>query len=240
MLKVFAYCRVSTSQQVEGDGFTRQVDAITSFCERKEWSIARTFKEQQSGSNEHLDRKACRDMLALAGDGSATGVATVVVERADRIARDLIVQELFLKDCRERGIKVYCADSGEEIVNADGDPTRTLIRQILGALSQWVKAETVKKLQLARRRKAMETGRPCGGPRAYGHRDIPGEEAVMADILFHRKAGMTFLEISRELNKTGYQTPNNSPHGWTKSTVHAIVAANPKFFWVVSPDAKDA
>jgi DNA invertase Pin-like site-specific DNA recombinase len=230
MTKVFAYLRVSTLQQVEGDGFTRQSDAITRFAEAKGWLVVRTFKEQQSGSNEHTDRKQCREMIELAGEDSATGVTIVIVERADRIARDLIVQELFLKDCRARGIQVYAADSGEELVNAEGDPTRTLIRQILGALSQWVKTETVKKLQAGRRRVALTTGQPCGGPKAYGKRGVPGEAAVLEDIKMYRASGLTLLEISRLLTQTGYPTPNRSVHGWTKSTVSAVMMKHKSFF----------
>jgi len=230
MIKVFAYLRVSTAQQIEGDGFPRQGDAVVAFCERKGWLPIRYFREQQSGSNEHTDRKLCREMLELAGEDSATGVSIIVVERADRIARDLIVQELFLKDCRARGIKVYAADSGEELVNAEGDPTRTLIRQILGALSQWVKSETVKKLQAGRARKARETGLPCGGKRGYGKRDLEGEKAVLYDIKMYRQQGFTLKDISTELNQIGYPTPARSPHGWTKSTVHAIIKANEPFF----------
>jgi len=51
-----------------------------------------------------------------------------IVERADRLARDLIVGELILNQLRELGVKVIAADSGTELAAGDDDPTRTLIR----------------------------------------------------------------------------------------------------------------
>jgi hypothetical protein len=93
-----------------------------------------------------------------------------------------------------------------------------------------VKSETVKKLQAGRARKARETGLPCGGRAGYGKRGFGGEIAVMEDIKMYRDQGFTLKEISREMNLIGYPTPARSPHGWTKSTVHAIIKANEPFF----------
>ncbi len=219
MTKVFAYLRVSTREQTDGDGWPRQLSVCKKFCESKGWIIERDFKEQQSGSDEFQERTKMREILALAGGDSAHGIDTVVVERSDRIARDLMVQEIFLSKCREKKIKVFCADSGEEIVLAGADPTRILIRQILGALAQWDKAQLVLKLQAGRRKKANETGIPCGGPKAYGA--TPSERAVIDEIFFARKHGRIFSRIVKLLEEKGFPTPNGELV-WTLSTVHKI------------------
>ena len=90
------------------------------------------------------------------------GVRVVLVERADRLARDLIVGELILNQLRELGVKVIAADSGTELTAGDEDPTRTLIRQVLGAVAQFEKAVIVSKLKAARVRKRRAEGR-CEG-----------------------------------------------------------------------------
>src|SRR3970282_1778973 len=118
---------------------------------------------------------------------AAYDVRTIVVERADRIARDLIVAELFFRECKSRGIEVYAADSGEELVNAEADPTRKLIRQVLGALAEWDKSQIVRKLQDGRRRKKAETGWPCGGPVVFGRK--PGEEKWVWRIIAMYRLG---------------------------------------------------
>src|SRR5262245_37390329 len=127
-MRVFAYLRVSTKEQLDQGGFDRQHATIKTFCDARGFEIARTFKDQQSGGTEFENRSGLQELLALAGNDSAVGVSVVVVEDSTRIARDLVVQELFLAECRRRGIKVYIAGSGEEIANDGGDPGRVLIR----------------------------------------------------------------------------------------------------------------
>jgi len=134
MKRVFVYTRVSTAEQTDGGGIDRQQSECEAFCSRRGWEVLRSFTEQKTGSCRAMDRPVLSDLISLCGD--SYDVRTIIVERADRIARDLIVSELFFQECKARGIEVYAADCGEELVNADSDPTRKLIRQVLGALSE--------------------------------------------------------------------------------------------------------
>lgn len=162
MKRVFGYLRVSGVAQIDGGGFERQQQVIEAFCASKDWRPV-FRKEQQSGADEYLDRKVMADMVDVCSpDGH--GVNIIVVENATRIARDMMIQELFIRDCLRKKIQVFSAEGGEELTNPSNDPTRTLIRQILGALSQWEKATITKRLQAGRRRVARQTGKPCGGP----------------------------------------------------------------------------
>lgn len=226
MTRVFAYLRVSSDIQMDKGGFERQTEAVCAFILQKGWQLVRTFKDQQSGADEFADRKALQDILLLAGPNTAVEVDTIVVERADRIARDLLAQEIFLRECRKRSIKVYAADSGEELVLAGADPTRVLIRQILGALAQWEKSQISLKLQAGRRKKARETGRPCGGPPPYGA--TSAERAVIEEIFYARRYKKTFIEITRILNEKGFPTPSGG-RSWAPSTVWEIYFRERKY-----------
>lgn len=228
--RVFVYCRVSTGEQLDGGGFDRQVESCRKFCEVKGWTPLRIFREQESGSVESANRPLLSQAIELAGPDSALGVDTLVVERADRLARDLIVGELFYRECRQKKIKVYAADSGEELVNATGDPTRTLIRQVLGSLSEWSKAEIVKKLQAGRRRKKELTGKPCGGPAGYGrdpnHPDYDKQRRACDRIVaLHLEDNRSFSYIAERLERLRDEFP---PPGrrWGKSTVATIYHRN--------------
>jgi len=218
-VRVFAYLRVSTAVQLDGGGFERQLDAVKSLCAAKGWTIARVFRDQQSGGTEFEHRAGLHEILALAGECNALGIDTVIVENASRLARDLMVQEIFLCECRKKGIKVYAADCGEELVMANADPGRVMIRQIMGAVAQWEKSMTVMKLQAGRRKKARETGLPCGGPPQYG--STAGERAILADIKKLRRQGMTFQQIAQEMRKIGYPAPRGGY--WHRSTVWTIL-----------------
>ena len=147
----------------------------------------------------------------------------VLVERADRLARDLIVGELILNQFRELGVKVIGADSGTELTAGDDDPTRVLIRQVLGAVAQFEKAVIVSKLKAARVRKRRATGR-CEGRKPYGTR--PGETDVVALIhkLRRKPRGaerLSFKAIADRLNAEGHPTRTGKP--WAPETVRGIV-----------------
>jgi DNA invertase Pin-like site-specific DNA recombinase len=76
------------------------------------------------------------------------GVRTIIVETATRFARDLMVQEVGHAKLRERGIDLIAADNPGSFI--DDTPTAKLVRQVLGAISEFDKAMTVAKLRGAR------------------------------------------------------------------------------------------
>ncbi len=67
-----------------------------------------------------------------------------------------------------QGIDLIACDSPQAFV--DDIPTTRLIRQVLGAVSQFEKAMLVQKLAGARARKKAATGK-CGGRKNYAERD---------------------------------------------------------------------
>src|SRR5262249_41044067 len=70
---------------------------------------------------------------------------------ASRFARDLMVQEVGHAKLRERDIDLIAADNPASFI--DETPTAKLVRQVLGAISEFDKAMTVAKLRGARERK---------------------------------------------------------------------------------------
>jgi DNA invertase Pin-like site-specific DNA recombinase len=88
------------------------------------------------------------------------------------------------------------------VTAADEDPTRVLIRQVLGAVSQFEKSVIVAKLRAARMRQRRATGR-CEGRKSYG--EHPGEEAVLHRIRqLHRKPrGCRRLSYGRKRRTDG-------------------------------------
>ena len=83
------------------------------------------------------------------------------LETASRFARDLMVQEVGFAKLQALGIKLVAADSPHSFL--DDTPTSKLIRQILGAVSEFDKAMVVAKLKVARERKRVITGKKVEG-----------------------------------------------------------------------------
>lgn len=224
MKRVFGYLRFSSKGQIDGDSFDRQREAIEKFCATKEFRVVRWFEEKAvSGTVEAMDRPAFGEMLLLCGEQ----FDTIVVERADRLARDLIVSELLFEEARKLKVKIFEAASGEELVNADSDPTRKLIRQVLGALSEWSKNEIVKKLRVARERIRRERGK-CEGRAAW--EDLNPENRLRAEeiVIWVELKGPDGLRkhslagIARHLNEWEVPSPGGLDKKWSRSNVFDV------------------
>jgi DNA invertase Pin-like site-specific DNA recombinase len=91
----------------------------------------------------------------------ANGVRTIIVETANRFARDLMVQEVGYAMLRERGIDLIAADNPTSFL--DDGPTSKLVLQVLGAIAEFDKAMPVAKLRRTRERVRREKGKCEGG-----------------------------------------------------------------------------
>ena len=220
-----AYMRCSGLGQADGDTWDRQRASISKYASRQGLVVADTDWFQDvgiSGTNDMGDRPG---LAALLDRVESNGVRVVLVENATRLARDLLVSDVILQQLRDAGCTVIDCDSGTNLVDdADDDPTRRLIRQVLGAVAEFDRRVTVLKLRAARER-IRRRGSRCEGRKPYGSR--PGEAAVVARIKeLHRKPHgrdrMSYQEIADILNQE--ERPTRTGKQWTKQVVHQIVA----------------
>src|ERR1039457_4669082 len=183
----FAYLRVSGKGQVKGDGFPRQKAAIRKYAAEHNLRIARVFEERGvCGAVEAADRPAWAQLMtALHADGTKT----IIIEKLDRLARDLMVQEATIGNLQKHGFTLISVAEPDLMAT---DPTRILMRQLMGAVAQYDKSQIVLKLRGARQRMKAKTGR-CEGRKPYGAK--PGEAAVRDRIRSMRKSGSTLQAI---------------------------------------------
>jgi DNA invertase Pin-like site-specific DNA recombinase len=220
--KCFSYLRVSSVGQVDGDGFPRQREKIDAYCRAHDLVVEREFRDEGvSGTKEMSDRPGLKDLMVAI---ELNGVRTVLVERADRLARDLMVGELILKEFREMKpddpVRVIAVDTGTELTIGDtGDPTKVLIRQLLGALAQWEKTSLVQKLRAARER-IRKGGVRCEGGPPFGI--VEDEKAIVARMLELRGQNKTLSQIADVLNAEGHRTKRNGCR-WHRTSVTRVL-----------------
>jgi len=197
MTKAFAYRRVSGRSQAADhrDGLPRQEAAIRRYAAAHDLEVVRVFTEPGvSGTAESADRPAWVAMLA---EIMANGVKTIIIEKLDRLARDLMVQEHIVSDLRRRGVKLLSVCEPDLL---EDDPTRKMLRQIVGAIAEYEKSMLVAKLAASRKR-IRDTGKRCDGRKPYGqHPAYPGEAAVAARMRTMRASGATLEQIAAALN----------------------------------------
>jgi DNA invertase Pin-like site-specific DNA recombinase len=205
--KALAYFRTSSAVNVGGDSDVRQRSAIHTYAANHGVEVVGEFYDAAvSGADALEDRPGYRQMMErIAGNG----VRLVIVEDASRFARSVVVQELGLRDMHRLGVRVVTA-AGTDLTD-DTDPERSMIRQLMGVISEAEKRRLVVKLKGARDRKTAKFGVRCGG--AKGHKaEVPAMVfgAIRELVAMHPAASM--LAISSELAEAGLTTRNGKPY----------------------------
>ena len=225
----FAYLRVSTDRQAEdGLGLATQERSIRALL-RKTGARSPRFFEDRGVSGAVEDRPVLSELLATLRMGDV-----VIVARLDRLARDLLTQEFLLRDIRERGADLISCSAAEADYLQDDphDPTRKLIRQVLGAVSEFERALIRLRLQRGRALKAERGGYAFGSP-PFGYRaeggelvSVPEEQAAIQLATKLRGSGASLREIGKALAESGHTSKRGGP--WHPATVARILERSSK------------
>ena len=220
LVKAIAYFRTSSETNVgaDKDSQRRQREAVAKYAKAAGYELIAEYSDDGvKGADPVGERPGFADMMKhIAGNG----VRTIIVETANRFARDLIVQETGWRFLRDAGITLIAADSPDAFL--DETPTAVMIRQILGSVSQFEKAMLVAKLKGARDRKKRDTGK-CGGRKSYEERN-PEMVALAKKLARYTINGRkrSLRDIAAELEAAGHMS---SGKRYSATAVARMVAA---------------
>lgn len=230
-MNLAAYIRVSTEGQVDAFGKEVQLEAIQRWAKLNGHLISHVYEEDAvSGKTDGGDRPVLGQLLEQHERKRFEGM---VVFDATRLARRLIVQETLLALVWAKGLKVFSSTVGELEQNED-DPTKILIRQILGVIAEFDHRTTVKKLQAGRLAKSAQGGY-IGGITPYGlKKDGSGKNAqlvpdlvesnVVQEIVRRSSDGESLHGIAGALNRREVRTKMGKD--WTAKQVSRVIARN--------------
>jgi len=217
MTKAFSYLRVSGLAQVTGDGFDRQRESITQYAAEHKLTLTQEFRDEGvAGKREAFDRPALNQLFGVV---RSEGADIVLVERSDRLARDLMVGEIILTEFRKLKVRVIETEGGNDLTVEDGEPTKVLIRQILGAIAQFEKTVLVQKMMAAKIR-IRARGERCEGGKPFG--SLGGEDAIVRKIKQFSADGQTAKQIAEVLNLSGV-APRTPGARWHETSVRRIL-----------------
>jgi DNA invertase Pin-like site-specific DNA recombinase len=228
-MKLAAYLRVSTDRQAEeGLGLEVQEQAIKTWARANGHRVALWARDEGvSGSNGLDTRVGLADALEAIKDGRVRGL---VVYRLDRIARDHVLQEQLLAEIRRIGGEAFSTSSAEASYLCDDpdDPSRKLIRQVLGAVNEYERAIIALRLRAGRRRKADNGGYAYGAP-PFGYR-VEGRELIedlaeqdaLGRMIEWRANGLSYRAIAAALAEEGYAPKRGAT--WYPMTVRQILS----------------
>lgn len=213
-IKALAYLRTSSAANVgeDRDSGKRQLAAIEDYARRAGFSIVLPpyYDAAVSGADPIDARPGFAAMLTYLSEHPE--VRTILVETASRFARDLTVQLTGHDLLKARGITLIPVDAPDHFTQET--PTAVMVRQILGAVSQFEKAAIVHKLKVARDRKRAATGR-CEGRKPLA--EVNPNAVAMARKL-HRKDRTTgkrlsYRKIAARLAEAGHLAASGKPFG---------------------------
>ena len=211
--KAYGYLRVSGMGQLDGDGFDRQRLAIEAYVSEHGIQVEHWYQENGvSGTKDLSERPALGELIADIAQGD---VRAVIIEKLDRLARDLMISETIIADMQKQGITLI---SVAEPDLCSDDPSRKLVRQIFGAIAEYDRAMVVLKLRGARQRKRTREGR-CEGRKPFGHTE--SERTAMARMTALRGSGLRCSDVAATMTSEGWPTRSGGP--WCGGTVSKIL-----------------
>jgi DNA invertase Pin-like site-specific DNA recombinase len=229
-MRYVVYLRVSTDAQADGgQGLDIQEAACRKWLREGRHRLVEVCSDAgRSGSLDVGHRPGLARALALVGADRADGV---LVHRLDRLARDLVLQEQLLAELHRRGKQLASVDLTENasLLYSPDDPTRALVRRMLGSIAQYEREVIRLRLMAGRARKKLEGGYAGGGP-PFGWAavrgqlvKIPGEQMQIRLMRKMREDhGMSYRQIAARLEELGIRS--RAPHGkWRPDTIRGIL-----------------
>jgi DNA invertase Pin-like site-specific DNA recombinase len=206
-----AYYRTSSATNVgaDKDSLPRQQDAVRSYAQAHGLEIVHEYYDASvRGADPVMSRAGFAEMLAyMLGNGARI----VLCESAGRFSRDLAVQIAGHDLLKTKGITLIPVDAPDHF--QDETPTAVMVRNILGAVSQFEKEALVLKLRKARDRKSEALGRRIeGNPNiATLAKPVPVDHVKAAQAAHGR--GLSLRAIAAELAAQRCLSRSGKPYG---------------------------
>ena len=204
-----AYYRTSSASNVgdDKDSEKRQRAAVASYAQSAGFNVVREFYDAAvSGADPVQGRPGFMEMLEyMLGNGART----VLVESPDRFARELIVQIAGHELLKSEGIELIPTTAPTFFT--EDSHTAEMVRNILGAVSQFDRKNLVTRLKRARDRKSAELGYRIEGPKHLAEYR-PNVVGLAQALNRMRKSGhYSNPDIARLFEKLGIKNSKGKP-----------------------------
>ena len=216
-----AYFRTSSATNVgsDKDSLKRQREAVESFAKHNGYQVVETFYDAAVSGADRIDqREGFTNLLAYI---RGNGARTILIENATRFARDTIVGLTGHKLLKAEGFELIPVDAPTYFT--EDNPTAELVRTVLGAISQFDKAQLVMKLKAARDHKSAQQGKRIEGRKGYQETQPELEKAAKSLAHGNRKKRMSLRAVSAKLAEQGYTTGTGKP--FSAEQVKRLLAA---------------
>ena len=206
MLRVAAYCRVSTDKDDQANSFESQQRYFREYIERNpEWDLVTIFADEGISGTNTKKRKEFNRMIAAAKAGK---IDMILTKEVSRFARNTVDTLQYTRDLKKLGVYVlFMSDN----INTK-DPDAELRLTIMASIAQEESRKTSERVKWGQKRR-MEQGVVFGRDMlGYDVRDgklfINEAGAEIVRLIFHKfvEEGKGTYTIARELREAGIET----------------------------------
>ena len=216
------YLRQSLDQTGEGDAVARQLKDCKALCDRKGWTVADTYNDNDTSASALKPRKEYQRLLR---DVRAGLIDVVAVWDLDRLTRRPIEVEEWITLAEQHGVNLVTIGENIDLSTDNG----RLFLRIKAAVAR-AEVERKSARQKAGNLQRATRGIPHAGPSPFGYRrDDLGREDSANYVIEPREAeavrrayqqilaGATLRGIAKEWTEAGF--PTTAKNGWAGHTV---------------------
>lgn len=224
LLRVCAYCRVSTDSEDQLNSYKSQVSYYTDLIKKnKEWVFAGIYADEAITGTQITKRT---DFQRLINDCMNGDIDMVITKSISRFARNTLDTLKYVRMLKEKNIAVYFEDEKINTLTMDGELLLVVLSSVAQQEVENISSNVKKGLKMKMRRGELVGFQGCLGY-DYHPEDksisVNEEEAEIVRYIFNRYIeGAGGSVIGRELENLGYKTKRGSST-WAESTVLGIV-----------------
>lgn len=207
-IRVIAYTRVSTREQLTGAGLDAQRDVIAAELDRRGWTDVRLIADPGHSAKD-LDRPGIQQALTLLAAGEAD---VLIAAKVDRVSRSVGDFSLLTRRATREGWRLTVLDVGLDMTSPQGEMMATLLAAF-GQFERRLIGERTRDGMAVLKRQGKRMTRPL---------DIPDD--VRERIAAERASGRTYAAIAELVNAENVPTGRGGRRLWP-STVHAALRA---------------
>lgn len=217
-MKAAVYVRISRDDGT-ALGVARQEKDCRELAERKGWTVANVYSDNDISAYSGVVRPAYEAMMA---DVRAGRVQAIVCWDTDRLSRKPVELEALIDLAEQLGVQLASCAGEIDLASPQG----RLVARIKAGVARHESEQSSRRIKRAALQRAQE-GRPHGRP-AYGWRRVdgidkiePSEAEIIREIAQRVIAGESLRGIAHDLNQRGKPSPLGHP--WEAATLRQVV-----------------
>lgn len=218
MIRVAAYCRVSTDKEDQANSFESQQRYFRACIDRNpDWELQEIYADEGLSGTSTKKRKRFNQMIAAARNGK---IDLIITKEVSRFARNTVDTLEYTRELRKRGVGVFFLLDNINTMDTDGELRLTIMSSMAQDESRKT-SERVKWGQTRRMEQGVVFGRELlGYDVKNGCMTVNPEGAAVVRYIFHkylveRKGTPT---IARELCDEGIFSSQGNLK-WSSATV---------------------